>query len=147
MNLFANEIKKTAYLSIPIVVGQIGQLSMSVADNIMVGKVGVQALAAASIANALFTLVMVVGFGISMAITPLTAIALGQGKDEECGVILRQGLILNLSCGIVLCGITIVLSECIRFMNQPVDIVAPSVLYMKVLGGSIIPMMIFQSYM
>jgi len=146
MNLFANEIKKTIYLSIPIVVGQIGQLSMSVVDNIMVGKVGVQALAAASIANALFTLVMVVGFGISMAITPLTAIALGRGKDMECGVILRQGLILNLLFGIVLCGITFGVSECIRFMDQPIDIVAPSALYMKVLGFSIIPMMIFQSY-
>jgi len=146
MNLFANEIKKTVYLSFPIVVGQIGQLLMSVVDNIMVGKVGVQALAASSIANALFTLVMVVGFGISLAITPLTAIALGQGKDKECGVILRQGLILNLFCGIVLCGITLVLAECIRFMNQPMDIVAPAALYMKVLGFSLIPMMIFQSY-
>jgi MATE family, multidrug efflux pump len=146
MNLFANEIKKTIYLSIPIIVGQIGQLFMSVVDNIMVGKVGVQALAAASIANALFTVVMVVGFGISLAITPLTAIALGRGKNMECGVILRQGLILNLFFGIILCGITFGLSECIRFMDQPIDIVAPSALYMKVLGFSIIPMMIFQSY-
>ncbi len=146
MKLFTKEIKKTVQLSVPIVVGQIGQMLMSVVDNVMVGKVGTQALAAASIANALFMLVMVVGFGISMAITPLTAIAFGKGQDRECGVILRQGLILNLFCGFILCATTIVLSESIRFMNQPVDIIAPSIIYLKVLGLSIIPMMIFQSY-
>lgn len=144
--MFAREIKKTIQLSVPIVVGQLGQLLMSVVDNIMVGKVGTEALAAAAIANVLFTLVMVVGFGITMAMTPLTAIAFGRGRDKECGVILRQGLILNLLSGFVLCGLTIVLSESIRFLNQPVEIIAPSALYMKVLGISIIPMMVFQSY-
>ena len=144
--MFAREIKKTVQLSIPIVLGQLGQLLMSVIDNIMVGKVGTEALAAAAIANVLFTLVMVIGFGITMAMTPLTAIAVGRGQDRECGVILRQGLILNLLSGLALCGLTIVLSENIRFLNQPVEIIASSALYMKVLGLSIIPMMVFQSY-
>ena len=133
-------------MSVPIVVAQLGQLLMSVVDNIMVGKVGTEALAAAAVANVLFTLVMVVGFGISMAITPLTAIAFGRGKDRECGVILRQGLILNVLSGLVLCWMTIALSESIRFLNQPSEIIAPASLYMKVLGLSLIPMMVFQSY-
>jgi MATE family multidrug resistance protein len=38
--MFKNNIKKTIRLSLPMIVGQIGQLSMSVADNIMVGRVG-----------------------------------------------------------------------------------------------------------
>ena len=73
--MYKNEIKKTLVLSLPIVVGQLGQMLMSVVDNVMVGKVGVQALAAASLANAIFMLIMVVGFGVTMAVTPLTAIA------------------------------------------------------------------------
>ena len=68
--MFGNEIKKTVLLSLPIIVGQLGQMLMSVVDTIMVGKVGTEALAAASIANAMFHLVMVVGFGLTMAVTP-----------------------------------------------------------------------------
>jgi MATE family multidrug resistance protein len=119
---------------------------MSVADNIMVGRVGTDPLAAAAIGNALFTLVLVAGFGISMAITPLTAMAAGAGKDKECGVVLRQGLIVNLLSGIVLCGLTFVGSESIRFLHQPQAIVAPAILYMKVLGLSMLPLMLFQSF-
>ena len=144
--MIKNHIKSTIQFSIPIIVGQMGQLSMSVADNIMVGQVGTQALAAASIGNALFTLVMVLGFGISMAITPLTAMAYGAGRDEDCGVVLRQGLIVNLLTGIVLCGLTFAGAECIRFLNQPESIVESAVLYMKVLGFSMLPLMLFQSF-
>ncbi|MCP4672843.1 MAG: MATE family efflux transporter [Desulfobacula sp.] len=144
--MFKNQVKKTIQLSIPIVTGQLGQLMMSVVDNIMVGKVGAQALAAASIANAIFTLIMVVGFGLTMAVTPLTSIAFGAGKDEECGVVLRQGIIVNLFSGFLLCGVVLVLSQTIQYLNQPEEIVVSAVVYMNVLGFSIIPMMIFQSY-
>lgn len=140
------DIKKTLLLSIPIVVGQLGQMLMSVVDNIMVGKVGTQALAAASLANSLFMLVMVVGFGLTVAVTPLTAIAYGAGRDEECGIVLRQGILLNLFFGIVLCGITIILSESIQFLNQPEEIVGSASVYLKVLGFSMLPLMLFQSY-
>lgn len=144
--MIKNEIKKTVLLALPIVVGQLGQMLMSVVDNIMVGKVGAAALAAASIANAMFTLVMVVGFGLTMAVTPLTAMAFGAGRDKECGVVLRQGIIVNLFSGILLCCITLLFSECIQFMNQPDEIVGPASIYMKVLGFSMLPLMLFQSY-
>jgi MATE family multidrug resistance protein len=144
--MYIRHIKKTLYLSLPIIVGQIGQLTMSVADNIMVGRVGTEALAAAGIGNALFMLIMVVGMGISMAVTPLTAIALGAGRDEDCGVVLRQGLLLNMISGVILCGLTFLAAESIRFLNQPPAIVAPAILYMQVLGLSMIPLMLFQSF-
>jgi len=144
--MFRSEIKKTLFLSLPIVVSQLGQMLMSVVDNIMVGNVGTEALAAASIANAIFTLIMVVGFGLTMAVTPLTAIAYGAGKDEECGIILRQGILVNLFFGFLLCGVTFLFSECIQYLNQPDEIVGPASIYMKVLGVSMLPLMLFQSY-
>jgi len=144
--MLKNEIKKTLVLSLPIVVGQLGQMLMSVVDNVMVGQLGTQPLAAASLANSMFLLVMVVGFGISMAVTPLTAIAFGAGKFKECGVVLRQGLIVNLFSGILLCGVTFIFSESIKFLHQPHEIVGPAATYMKVLGLSMVPLMLFQSY-
>ncbi|HCY83839.1 MAG TPA: MATE family efflux transporter [Desulfobacteraceae bacterium] len=139
-------IKQTIGLSIPMIVGQIGQLTMNVADNVMVGRVGADALAAAAIGNGLFTLSMVSGIGISMAITPLTAIAMGAGRNEDCGIVLRQGLIVNMAAGLLLCLATIAGAQGIRFLNQPEAIVEPAIRYMEVLGLSMIPLMLFQSY-
>ncbi len=144
--MYPNHIKQTIRLSLPIIVGQIGQLTMSVADNVMVGRVGTDALAAAAIGNGLFTLIMVVGLGISMAITPLTAMAKGAGRDEDCGVVLRQGLLVNMITGILLCAATFAGAQAIRVLNQPESIVEPAILYMQVLGLSMLPLMLFQSY-
>jgi len=143
--LYPRHIKQTLTLSLPMIVGQIGQLAMSVADNVMVGRVGADALAAAAIGNGLFTIIMVTGIGISMAMTPLTAIAMGAGRDKDCGVILRQGLILNMVTGIILCLATILGAQSIRIMNQPAAIVEPAIVYMEVLGLSMLPLMLFQS--
>lgn len=144
--MYWHHFKKTFTLSLPIIVGQIGQLTMSVADNIMVGHVSTNALAAAAISNGLFTLVMVVGIGISMAITPIVAIARGAGRDQDCGVVLRQGLVVNMTAGVLLCFVTFAGALAIRVLNQPQAIVEPAIIYMQVLGLSLIPMMLFQSY-
>ncbi len=144
--MYPRHFKQTAAMAVPIVVGQIGQLAMSVTDNIMVGRVGAEALAAASIANGLFHLILLVGMGISMAVTPLTAIAFGRGQYEECGVVLRQGLLLNMACAVILCALAWVGAGVIPFLNQPEEIVGPAMRYMKVLGLSMLPVMLFQSF-
>lgn len=146
IDMYPRHIKQTLTLSLPMIVGQIGQLAMSVADNVMVGRVGADSLAAAAIGNGLFTIIMVTGIGISMAITPLTAMAMGAGRDRDCGVILRQGLILNMVTGIILCLTTFFAARAIRILNQPAAIVEPAVIYMEVLGLSMLPLMLFQSF-
>ncbi|WDP90427.1 MAG: MATE family efflux transporter [Desulfobacter sp.] len=144
--MYTRHIKDTLVLSLPMIVGQIGQLTMSVADNAMVGRVGADALAAAALGNGLFTLIMVTGIGISMAITPLVSMAKGAGRDRECGTILRQGLMVNMATGILLCLATFIAARFIPFLNQPEAIVGPAMVYMEVLGLSMLPLMLFQSF-
>lgn len=140
------EIKTIVGLSIPICIGQLGQMLMSVTDNVMVGKLGADALAAASLSNALFMLVMVVAFGVSVAVTPLTAMAFGAKDYCRCGVVLRQGIVVNMIFGVLFCGFTFILAGWIKYMNQPDVIIAPAVTYLEVLGLSLLPIMLFQSF-
>ena len=57
------EGKKTAVLAVPLVIGQVSQMLMIVADTVMVGNVGVTELAALSFANAVFAIPFVFGIG------------------------------------------------------------------------------------
>ena len=51
---FQTHIKSTITLAYPMIIGQIGHIMMGVVDSIMVGQVGAQELAAASLSNAVF---------------------------------------------------------------------------------------------
>lgn len=78
MQNIKSHIAETVKLAIPVSIGQIGHVMMGVVDSLMVGRVGTVPLAAAALVNGLFFLVLVLGIGMTMAITPLVAIAKGE---------------------------------------------------------------------
>lgn len=139
-------IRETAKLAAPISLGQLGHIMMGVVDSIMVGKIGYAPLAAASLVNGLFFLVLVIGIGMSWASTPLIAIAKGENKEAECGKILNHSLVANLSTSILIFAAIYSLSFLIPYMNQPKEVTEQAVPYLEILTYSIFPFVIFQCY-
>lgn len=143
---FSKELKATLKLAYPVIIGQLGHMMMGVVDSVMVGKIGAAPLAASAIAHGLFTVFMIMGVGLSMAITPLTAMAMGAKKHSECGIVFRQGLLVNIIGGLILTVSITFGADIIRFLDQPKEIIEQGIDYMKILGYSVIPVMIFQTY-
>ncbi len=146
MHQYRKEIKKTLELAYPVIIGQLGFIMMGVVDSIMVGSVGAVPLAAASVGNSLFILISIVGLGISIAVTPLVAIAVGGNRYEECGILFRQSLLINVVTGIVIAIAIFGGSFLLTYIDQPPDVVVQAQSYTRLLGFSTIPYMIFASY-
>lgn len=145
MNIKAH-IRETAKLALPISTGQLGHIMLGVVDSVMVGKVGSAPLAASSLVNGIFFLALVVGIGLSMASTPLIAMAKGADKFDECGRILNHSIVVNVGFAILISAVAFALSFLIPLLNQPEDVVTQAVPYLMVLSGSVLPFIIFQSY-
>lgn len=126
--------------------GQLGHVMLGVIDSAMVGKVGAASLAAASLVNGIFFLIIVVGIGLTMASTPLIAMAKGANKFPECGKTLNHSLVVNISFSVILMLLTFGASFLIPFINQPKDVVREAVPYLQILTLSIIPFILFQCY-
>ena len=146
MSQFKYHAKATLDLAFPVIIGQLGYILMGVVDNLMVGKLGASYLAASSFANGLFIFVLVIGIGVSFAITPLVAIAVGAENHQECGVIFRQSLLVNLTIGILLFLSVFICSNYIGLFHQPKEVVVLAAPYLRLLAFSILPVMIFQTY-
>ncbi len=143
---YKKHVSETIKLALPVSIGFLGHIMLSVVDSIMIGQIGASHLAAASLVGGLFLLVMVLGLGLSVAITPLVAFEKGSGNTEECGVILRQGLLVNLVFSFILLLLSYFTAELIHFMNQPRDVSLLAESYMKIFSYSMIPLMIFQTF-
>lgn len=146
MKSLNKHIRETISLSIPVIIGQVGHVMMGVVDNAMVGRVSPFHLAAASIANGLFFIVLVVGIGISYAISPLVAIATGGGNKEDCSAILRHGFYINLITGFILVAATYIAADYIQYMHQSPEVTKLAISYTKILSLSALPVMMFQTY-
>ena len=90
------EVRSTLSLAGPIIMGQIGMMAMLVIDTAMVGRVGVIPLAAAAFSGSLFSLILVAGFGLCVAVHVLVAQSFGAGQQERCELLLVHGVVMML---------------------------------------------------
>ena len=144
--MLKSHIKETIKLAIPVSIGQLGHIMLGVVDSFMVGKLGAEPLAAASLANGLFFLILVIGIGMSVAITALVAIAKGENDFEQCGIIVRQALLINIVFSIILTVLTYIAAQLVFYFNQQPEVATLTNSYLEILSISIIPFMLFQTY-
>ncbi|NVK50646.1 MAG: MATE family efflux transporter [Cyclobacteriaceae bacterium] len=136
----------TFHLAYPVILSQLGQVMVGVADSMMVGKLGALPLAAASLANSIFFVLLMFGMGVSMGITPLISIAEGKGKAKRIGQLLRHGLWINIFTSLILTFIILGLSSGLSALDQPVEVVSAAIPYLFVITASLLPFMIFQAF-
>ncbi|WPR77604.1 MATE family efflux transporter [Algoriphagus sp. NG3] len=136
----------TFNLAFPVVLSQLGQVLVGVADSMMVGRLGAVPLAAASLGNSIFFVILMFGMGISMGITPLVSIAEGKGKHKRIGHLFQHGLWINIATAAILTIVVVGLSHGLNFLNQPEEVVALTIPYLFIITSSLLPFMIFQSF-
>ena len=146
MQNIKEELKATIKLAYPVSLGQLGFMMMGVVDSIMVGGLGARALAASALSNGIFVLILIIGLGVSFAVTPLVAIAVGSKKSNECESTFKQSILINFALGVILLLAAFFLSIFIKYLNEPAGVAELAVPYMKILGFSILPVMLFQTY-
>ncbi len=136
-------LKGTLRLAWPIFIGQIGQVLMGVIDTAMVGQVGKAEVAAAGVANAVFILFAVFGFGLSSAVSPLVSMAVARNDKAETAGVLRgayySGILLAIPIQVVLWMISF------RFdlLGQDTVVASLSETYLRILSFSVLPMLVF----
>jgi MATE family multidrug resistance protein len=138
--------KTNLALAGPVMLSQLGHVMVGVTDNLMVGQVGVEALDGAAVANSVFIIFMVFGVGVSFGMTPLIAQADGQNNGSEISSVLKHGLLLNSILGFILFGLAIGSTSLLDYMGQSSEVVELARPYLWVVGASILPFMLFQTF-
>ncbi len=146
MTQLKKHITSTIQLAYPVIVGQLGIIMMGVVDSLMVGKIGASSLAAASLGNGMTFIILIIGIGVSLAVTPLVAIAVGAGKFEDCGIYFRQSLLVNSILSVLIAGLIYFLADFIKYFNQPEEVQNQAISYIKIIGLSSVPLLLFQTY-
>lgn len=141
-----DHFKITFNLAFPVVLSQLGQVLVGVADSMMVGRLGAVPLAAASLGNSIFFVILMFGMGISMGITPLVSLAEGKGKSKRIGHLFQHGLWINIATAVLLTVVIVGLSQGLHFLNQPEEVVELTIPYLFIITSSLLPFMIFQSF-
>ncbi|WP_438968886.1 MATE family efflux transporter [Nonlabens sp.] len=142
---YTREFKKNTQIALPIILGQLAHLLVALADNIMVGQLGKEQLAAVSLGNTLIFIAMSVGIGFSFAITPLVAEADAQKDTNKVTSIFHNGLFLCAISGVLLAIVLFIAEPILYYLDQPEEVVVLAIPYMRWVSISLIPLMLFQA--
>jgi MATE family multidrug resistance protein len=94
------EIAATVKLALPLALTQLGQIAMMTTDLALIGRLGEDAVAAASLATNVFFTLFVLGLGPMFATAPLAAQAMGARAPRTVRRATRQGLWAGLALGV-----------------------------------------------
>lgn len=139
-----NELRTTLALAFPIIIGQLSQMLMGVADSVMVGRLGAVPLAASAFANVLFTGGFMLGLGILASGSILISRTHGAGQSRECAEYLRHGVWLAAGLGVLLAGVTFSLIPWLDHFGQPEEVLAAVRPYLELITLSLVPTLLFQ---
>lgn len=138
--------QETLKLALPVMLTQVGQVSVNLFDNIIVGKLlGAQALASVSLGNAIFFSIFIFGMGFSLAIPPLVSEAHSQHNHDKISSVFRHGFVVNLFIGLLLIGLIFCLIPFLPHLSQPKEILPDTISFLSIVTLSIFPFMIFQT--
>jgi len=135
-------------LAIPVVISQLGHTLVQTSDIIIIGHfAGTIALAAVSLGSSIFSVILLIGIGISYGSTPL--IAQNNGRDDyaECGQLLSNSLFINLLTGILLfAGVAFCAIFLLGHIHQSAEVVEQARPFLLILSLSLIPLLVFNTF-
>lgn len=133
------ESRLTLKLAFPLVIGQVSQMLLGVADTVMIGQLGVKELAVLTFANSLFYVPFVFGIGVLTAVSVFTASAAGSGDESAGRASCRHGTYIATALGLLLFAVSYAVSMNLGLFRQPPEVEAMTGPYFRIIMASMVP--------
>ena len=99
------ELQAMLRLALPVIVAELGWITMGIVDTIFVGPLGPAAIGAVGTGSTMFFTVIVLGMGTLLALDTFVAQSYGAGRVDDCHRWLFAGLQLAAVLSVVLVAI------------------------------------------
>ncbi len=140
-----NEFRPTLRLAVPLVLAELGWMSMAIVDTMMVGRLpnSAVAIAAVSLGGILVHLLAFFGGGLLIGLDTVVSQAFGAGHREDCHRSLVHGIYLSLALTPVLMTPVWFFDSLLRFARIAPDVISLAVPYSKALAWGTMPLLLY----
>jgi len=139
------EFRPTLRLAIPLVLAELGWMSMAIVDTMMVGRLpnSAVAISAVSLGGILVHMLAFFGGGLLLGLDTLVSQAFGAGHREDCHRSLVHGIYLSFALTPLLMAPVWFFPTLLQRANIPPDIVSLTVPYAKALAWGTLPLLLY----
>ena len=139
------ELGPTLALALPIVIGQVAQMSIGLTDTAFIGRLGEVPLAAAAFTSGIFGMFYVVGVGLLSGAGVCAARDHGAGNVLSSATWLRHGRAFAWAVGAAAFASLALLSTQFEALRQPPAVIAIVRPFFLLVAASLVPSLVFQA--
>jgi MATE family multidrug resistance protein len=133
-------------LAAPVVLAELGWVTMGIVDTLMVGRLGAHAIGAVGLAGMLFFGVGVFAMGLLLGLDPLVAQAFGAGRLDECHRWLVDGVWLGVFVSVPTVALLYGMDATLDWWGLPPEVVVLVRPYLEVLNWSLPPLLLYVAF-
>jgi MATE family multidrug resistance protein len=139
------EIRPTLRLALPLVLAELGWMSMAIVDTMMVGRLpdSAAAIGAVSVSSNLFHVLVFFGEGLLIGLDTLVSQAFGAGRREDCHRSLLNGIYLSLILTLLLMAPLWLFPSLLNRIGVEPRVAVLAIPYMKALAAGALPLLIY----
>jgi MATE family multidrug resistance protein len=137
------ELKALWRLAVPVTTAQLGMMTLSVVDTVMIGHHSALGLAAVALGNVYSWGLMVFGMGVLFALDPLVSQAFGAGDRDGIRMAAARGAVVALALSAALMVLFQLGGPILTAIGQPPEVVPLAAAYIRALGPSVPAFLLF----
>jgi multidrug resistance protein, MATE family len=139
------QLPATLRLALPLVLAELGWMTMAIVDTVMVGHLpnSATAMGAVSLGSNIFIVLALFGAGLLMGLDTLVSQAFGAGQREDCHRSLVNSIYLSIALTPLLAAPVWALPWLLRGMQIDPGILALTVPYSKALAVGLFPLLLY----
>ena len=139
------ELRPTINLAVPLVLAELGWMTMGIVDTVMVGHLPNSAVAigAVALSSNIFTVVALFGLGLLLGLDTLVAQAFGAGQREDCHRSLVNSIYLSIALTPPLLACVWLLPRFYNAVGADPNVIALAVPYTNALAWGLLPLLLF----
>jgi MATE family multidrug resistance protein len=140
------ELRPLLRLAGPVVLAEVGWMSMGLVDTVMVGRLGPAAIGATGMGSGVFTAIVIFGMGLMLGLDALVSRSAGAGRHDDCLRWLYQGVVLTLGVAPVVMLVTWAVFLTIDGWGLNAEIRGMAGPYLRVIALSAPPLLLYATF-
>jgi MATE family multidrug resistance protein len=140
------EFRPMFELALPVVLAELGWVTMGIVDTLMVGRLGPEAIGAAGVGSSVFMGFVIFAMGVLLGLDTLVSHAFGAGRIEDCHRWLVHGAVLGAVLSLPLTALLWwVAASLDRWGLDPV-VLELTRGYLEVVTWSVLPLLLYAAF-
>lgn len=133
-------------LAVPVVLAELGWMTMGMADTLMVGRISPEAIGAVGIGTSLFMGICIFGMGLLLGLDTLVSQSYGAGRLDECHKWLLHGIALAVALGGPLTALLLVLGAGLDDWGLHPEVLRLARPYVEIVAWSAPPLLLYSAF-